>query len=78
MPGFEDWRQTLGMAALVTTMLYVPVGAVLGVLSFALLGTSPHEFITFGESFNAFGGLALWWLAAFVPALAYAVLCTPT
>ena len=74
----SDRHQRLVMAALVTTLLYAPAGAVLGVLAFLLLGIPAHAFITFGEVLNAPAGLALWWAIAFVPALVYAVLCTPT
>ena len=40
--------------------------------------TSPLELITFGGTFNALAGLVIWWLAAYLPSLAYALLCTPT
>jgi hypothetical protein len=66
------------MAALVTTVLYVPVGAVLGVLAYLMLDIPAHGFITFGEVLNAPAGLALWWMLAFLPASFYTLLCTPT
>ena len=70
-------RQMAVMAAIVTTMLCVPVGALLGLLSVAVLGVSVHSFITFGERLNAVGGLLVWWALVFVPALGYAALAMP-
>jgi len=57
-------RQMAVMAAIVTTMLCVPVGALLAFLSAVLLGVSVHSFVTFGERFNAVGGLFVWWALA--------------
>jgi len=70
-------RQMAVMAAIVTTMLCLPVGALLALLSVAVLGVSVHSFITFGESFNAVGGLFVWWALGFVPAFGYAALAMP-
>ena len=70
-------RQMAVMAAIVTTMLCVPVGALLALLSVALLGISVHSFVTFGERLNAVGGLFVWWALAFVPAFGYAVFAMP-
>ncbi len=70
-------RQTAVMAAIVTTMLCVPVGALLALLSVTLLGISVHSFVTFGERLNAVGGLFVWWALAFVPAFGYAVFAMP-
>jgi len=65
------------MAAIVTTMLCAPVGALLALLSFAALGISIHAFVTFGDRLNAVGGLFVWWLIAFVPSFAYAAFAMP-
>jgi hypothetical protein len=78
MTAVEPARQTFLMAAIVATLLYVPVGALLGLASFAFFGTPAHAFVTFGGALGPLAGLALWWLAAYLAALAYALLCTPT
>ncbi|HYR33140.1 MAG TPA: hypothetical protein VEQ87_02495 [Burkholderiales bacterium] len=65
-------RQIAVMAAIVTTMLCVPVGALLALFSFAVLGTSVRSFVTFGDRLDAVGGLLVWWLVVFVPAFGYA------
>jgi hypothetical protein len=70
-------RATALMAAIVTTMLCVPVGALLALFSFAALGISLHSFVTFADRLNAFGGLLVWWVIAFVPAFAYAAWVMP-
>jgi len=70
-------RQTAVMAAIVTTLMCGPVGALLALFSFAVLGISFHSFLTFGERFNAFVGLLVWWLVAFVPAYGYASFTMP-
>ncbi len=70
-------RATAVMAAIVTTMLCVPVGALLALLSFAVLGISLHSFVTFGDRLNAVGGLFVWWAIAFVPAFGYAAFAMP-
>ena len=73
----HSMRQTAVMAAIVTTLMCGPVGALLALFSFAVLGISFHSFLTFGERLNAFGGLLAWWLVAFVPAFGYATLAMP-
>jgi hypothetical protein len=62
------------MAAIVATLLYVPLGTVLALLCFAALDVSVFSFVTFGDTVNAFAGLLLWWAASFVPAFAYSAL----
>jgi hypothetical protein len=64
--------RTVVMAALVTSLMYVSVGALLALASYALFGVSFRALVTFGDSFNAFVGLVLWWLVGFVPAFVYA------
>jgi len=63
--------QTMVMAAIVTTLLCLPVGAVLALFSFAVLSVSLHSFVTFGDTFHAVAGLLAWWLVGFLPAYAY-------
>ena len=62
------------MAAIVATLLCGPLGALLALFSFALLGISVHSFVTFGDTLNAVAGLFAWWLVTFVPAFGYAAL----
>ena len=69
--------QVMLMAAIVTSLLWLPVGASLALLCFALLGISFRAFLTFGDTFNGFQGLLVWWLLGFVPALAYAACVRP-
>ena len=69
--------QMLVMAAIVTTALFVPLGALLALLAFAIFGISLPAFVTFGAFFNPVVGLAAWWAIFFVPALAYAAYAMP-
>lgn len=69
--------QMLVMAAVVTTALCVPVGAVLASLSFALFGISLREFVTFGGELAPVEGLLAWWAVLFIPALVYAAYVMP-
>ena len=73
----ESIAKTLVMAAIVATLLVCPVGALLALLSFILLGISLHAFVTFGGTLSALQGVLAWWLVSFVPALAYAVHALP-
>jgi len=59
------------MAAIVTTLLFVPAVAILAAVLY-LAGTSLRDFMTFGGALNAVQGVLVWWALAFVPALAYA------
>jgi len=64
------------MALIVTTMLGVPLAAlVAGFL--ALIDASPYALMTFGGRLNAYAGAAAWWLLAFLPTLAYAAYVMP-
>ena len=65
------------MAAITTTLLWLPVGALLALLCFALLGISFHAFLTFGDTFNQFLGVLVWWVLGFLPAFAYAAYFRP-
>jgi len=65
------------MAAIVTTLMCWPVGALLALLCFAVLGVSFHSFVTFGDTFNALAGLLVWWTIGFLPTFAYAAFMLP-
>jgi hypothetical protein len=69
--------QMLVMASVVTTALYVPVLAILALLSIALFGVPLRSFVTFGEALGVFDGLVVWWIVLFVPALAYSMFMMP-
>ena len=64
------------MAAIVTTMLFLPAAALLAGLLF-LVDVSVHEVLTFGGALNAGEGLLAWWTLCFVPAAAYASYVLP-
>ena len=64
------------MAAIVTTMLFLPAAALLAGLFF-LFGISLHAFATFNGALNAYLGVAAWWIIAFLPTLAYAAYVLP-
>lgn len=64
------------MAAIVATMLGVPVAVVLaGVLS--LFDVSLHACLIFGGKLNAYQGVVAWWLIAFLPTLVYSAWVMP-
>ena len=65
------------MAAVVDSALFVPLGALLALLSFALFGVSLQSFVTFGGIFAAPAGLVAWWAILLVPSLAYAAYMMP-
>ena len=64
------------MAAIVTTMLCIPVAALLACFAYAVLDIPFQSFLTFAGTFNRFQGLVAWWMLLFVPALVYAA-CAP-
>lgn len=66
--------RTALMAALVTSLMYFSVGALLVLAAYALFGVSFHALMTFGDSFDPFVGLVLWWMVGYVPALVYAAI----
>lgn len=63
--------QVMAMAAIVATLMYLPVGAILA-LSAVAVGVSFDAFLTFGRALNGFQGLLAWWALGFVAALPYA------
>jgi hypothetical protein len=69
--------QMLVMAAIVTTALFVPLGAIVALVAFGLFGVALQALVTFGGSLPAAAGVAAWWLILFVPALVYAAYVMP-
>lgn len=69
--------QMLVMAAIVTTALFVPVGALIVLIAFGLFGVSLQAVVTFGGWLSVIPGLAAWWLILLIPALAYATYAMP-
>ena len=69
--------QMVVMAAIVTSTLFVPVGALLIWLSFAFFGVSLRAVVTFGSLLTALEGLSAWWALLFLPALVYAACVMP-
>jgi len=67
----------LMMAAVVTSALCLPVGALLAFLSFALFGVSLRAFVSFGGLLAPFHGVLAWWAILFLPALVYAAYAMP-
>jgi hypothetical protein len=63
------------MAAIVTTLVYVPVGALVAVLAFGAFDVPLHSLLSFGGHIHIVAGLALWWGIAFLPASVYAAVC---
>lgn len=68
--------QLATMAAIVATLAYLPVGALIA-LAVWLLGGSPHGLITFAGALHVALGLFAWWLFAFAGACAYAACVFP-
>jgi hypothetical protein len=64
------------MAAIVATMLCLPVGALLAGIAFLVFGLPLHAFVTFGGHFSEPLGLIVWWAAGLAPALVYALICS--
>lgn len=70
-------RQLMVMAAITATLMCLPVGAVLALLAYAVLGISFHAFLTFAGALNNFAGVLAWWALAFLAALPYAAYAMP-
>ena len=66
------------MAAIVTTLAYLPVGALVAILAFGAFDIPLHSLLTFGGQVHIVAGLALWWGIAYLPALLYATVCMRT
>ena len=66
------------MAAIVATLAYVPVGALVALLAFGAFDVPLHSLLTAGGQIHIAAGLALWWGIAYLPALLYAAVCMRT
>jgi hypothetical protein len=72
----DSLKQMAVMAAVVTTMLLFPVGALLALVCFIALGISLESFVTLGDTFYAWAGLLVWWGIGYLPAFAYSAYMT--
>jgi len=68
--------EVLGMATIVTTMLYVPAAGLLAAL-FLFAGVPIASLVSFGHALHPVAGLAAWWALFFVPALVYCGFIVP-
>ena len=66
--------QTVLMAAIVNTVLFVPFTAILALIGFAAFGISLQSFVTFGGALGALQGVIAWWAVLLVPSLVYAII----
>ena len=64
------------MAAIVATLLYLPLGAILA-LALSLFSVSVEDLVTFGGLLGTAAGAVAWWLVAFGAALTYAAFVFP-
>jgi hypothetical protein len=60
----------MGMATIVTTMLYVPAAALLAGVCL-LAGVSLSAFFTFGGALHPVAGLFAWWVIFYLPVAVY-------
>ena len=68
--------EVLGMAAILTTMLYVPAAALLAALCF-LVGVPVASFASFGGALHPVAGLFAWWGIFYLPAAVYSGFIVP-
>ena len=66
------------MAAIVATLAYLPVGALVAILAFGAFDVPIHSLLTLGGQIHVVAGLVLWWGIAYLPALLYAAVCVRT
>ena len=66
------------MAAIVATLAYLPVGALVAILAFGAFDVPLHSLLTLGGQVHIAAGLALGWGIAYLPALLYAAVCVTT
>lgn len=71
------YLQSMTMAAIVATLLCLPIGALVALLAFLAFDVPLLGFLTFGGALNVFAGLLAWWMVAFLAALLYAVFAMP-
>ena len=72
----QSLKQMAVMAAVVTTMLFWPIGALLALACFLVLGIPVESLVTLGHTFYAWAGLLVWWAIGYLPAFAYSVYMT--
>jgi hypothetical protein len=70
-------HHTLVMAGIVASLLLLPVGALLALLAYAVLGVTFSGFLTFGGALGDFTGLLAWWALAFAASLVYSLFAMP-
>ena len=63
------------MAAIVATLAYLPVGALVAILAFWAFEVPLHSLLTLGGQIHIVAGLALWWGVAYLPSFLYATIC---
>lgn len=62
--------EAMGMATIVTTMLYVPAAALLAGLCL-LAGVSLSAFFTFSGALHPVAGMFVWWAIFYLPVAVY-------
>jgi len=68
--------EVLGMAAILTTMLYVPAAVLLAALGL-LAGVALSSFVSFGGALHPVAGLFAWWAIFYLPAAVYSGFIVP-
>ena len=68
--------EVLGMATIVTTMLYVPAAGLLAA-PFVVAGVPLASLATFGGALHPVAGLGAWWAVFFIPAAVYCGFVVP-
>ena len=63
--------QHVAFASIVATLLFLPLGGLLALLSYLIFDVSLHTFVTFGERLSAPLGVLAWWVLAWLAARAY-------
>ena len=66
------------MAAIVATLAYMPVGALVALLAFWAFDVPLHSLLTLGGQLHVAAGLVIWWGILYLPALLYAAVCMRT
>ena len=74
---FGSLPRMVVMAAVVDSALFLPLGAILALLCFALFGVPFRSFVSFGGSIGAPEGVIVWWAIFLVPSLVYAAYMMP-
>jgi hypothetical protein len=72
----DSLSQMAVMAAVVTTLLFWPIGALLALACFLVLGIPVESLVTLGDRFYAWAGLVVWWCIGYLPAFAYSAFMT--